>query len=65
MLLIHLPTNSGSVECNSWDFFLRLFRIYVYHHLIFSKINKGGWNKSRGLERLISGGETIIRYSRV
>ena len=24
-ILIHLPMNSGSVECTSWDFFLHLF----------------------------------------
>ena len=41
---------SGSVECTSRDFFLRLFRNYVYYHFIFPKINKGGLEKSRGLE---------------
>ena len=49
MLLIHLPTNFGSVECTSCYFFLLLFRNYVYHHVIFQKINKGGWNKSGGV----------------
>ena len=42
MLLIHLLMNSGSVECTSWDFFLRLFRSYVYCHFIFPKMNKSG-----------------------
>ena len=42
MLLIHLLLNSGSVKCTFWDFFLRLFRNYVYHHFIFPKINKRG-----------------------
>ena len=38
ILLIHLLMNSGFVECASWDFFLRLFRNYVYHHFIFPKL---------------------------
>ena len=42
MLLIHLLLSSGSVKCTSGDFFLRLFRNYVYYHFIFPKINKGG-----------------------
>ena len=59
MLLIHILLNSGFVECISLDYFLRLFRNYVYYHFIFPKINKrgvgirGGWkifqkSKSRG-----------------
>ena len=42
MLLIQLLLSSGSVECSSCDSFLRLFRIYVYYHFIFPKINKRG-----------------------
>ena len=57
-LQIHLPTNSGSGE---WDFFLRLFRNYVYHHSIFPKINKGGI-KAGGVRIFF---KNIIRYSRV
>ena len=53
----------------SRDFFLRLFRNYVYYHFTFPKINKrGGWNKSGGLEnfsKINKRGGTIIRYSRV
>ena len=71
MLLIHLLLSSVSVECTSCDSFLRLFRNYVYYHFIFPKINKrgvgiraggGGWNI---FQKLINGGGTIIRYSRV
>ena len=40
MLLKHLLLNSGSVECTSLDFFLRLFRNYVYYHFICPKIIK-------------------------
>ena len=40
MLLIHLILNSVSVECNSWDFFLRLFRNDVYYHFIFPNLIK-------------------------
>ena len=72
MLLIHLLLSSVSVECTSCDSFLRLFRNYVYYQFIFPKINKRGrWNKSGGgggwkiFQKLISGGGTIIRYSRV
>ena len=51
MLLIHLLLSSGSVECISTDFFLLLFRNYVYYHFIFPKIEIragldqewGGW----------------------
>ena len=42
MLLIHLLWSSVSVECTSYDSFLRLFRNYVYCHFIFLKINKRG-----------------------
>ena len=49
MLLIHLLLSSGFIECTSWDFFLHLFRNYVYYHFIFPKINKRrGWNESGG-----------------
>ena len=69
LLLIHVPLNSGSVECTSHqDFLLRLFGNYVYHHFIFSKINKMGFGIQQGLQnfsKLISGGGTIIRYYRV
>ena len=43
--------NTVSVESPPCDSFLRLFRNYVYYHYIFPKINeKGGWDKSGGLE---------------
>ena len=48
MLLIHLLLNSSSVVCISWDFFLRLFRNYVYYHFIFPKINGGNGMKAGG-----------------
>ena len=68
-LLVHLLLNSGSAECTSSDFFLRLFRNYVYCHFIYPKINKrGGWNESGGLEnfsKIYKRGGTIIRYLRV
>ena len=50
MLPIHLLLKSGSVGCTSLDFFLHLFRNYVYYHFFFQKLRKGGWNKSGGLE---------------
>ena len=69
MLLIHLLLSSVSVESPSCDSFLRLFRNYIYYHFIFPKINnRGGWNKSGGLEnfsKINKRGGTIIRYSRV
>ena len=59
MLLIHLLLNSGCVECTSYEFFLRLFRNYVYYHFISSKINKRGGGNKRGwkiFQKLISRG---------
>ena len=73
MLLIHLLMNSGSVECNSCDFFLCLCRNCVYYHFIFPKINKrgvgikaGGWKIFQKLTSRGGGvGGMIIRYLRV
>ena len=56
--------NSGSDECTSCDFFLRLFKNHVYYHFIFPKIHKrgvgirvGGW---KIFQKLISGGGRLF-----
>ena len=48
ILLIHLLLSSVSVECTSFDSFLRLFRNYVNYHFIFPKNNKRGRVGIRG-----------------
>ena len=68
MLVIHELMNTGSVECTPSDFFLQLFRNYV--EIIFTIISffqmfikgGGGWKL---LQKFMSGGGAIIRYSRI
>ena len=57
MLLIYAMINSSSL-CTSADFFLHLFRNYVYYHFIFPKINRrgSGGGRFKVFQKLISEG---------